>query len=208
MTRTDWPTYFLDLALRCAQQGTCIRRNSGAVIVDGTRIVSTGYTGTPVGMPHCAGLGCYREEHRIPAGKNYEACRSVHAEMNALLQARESVAGMTMYLASQDVATGAGIVRGPCMLCTKLLLNAGIARVVIRGDTALFRTPGELYQEHLVAMEADWAATGSPPAEADPLTGLAVGLGAVAGACAIKYLSRGIVPSRYRRFAHYRREGR
>lgn len=156
--RTDRPTYFLDLALRCAQQGTCIRRNSGAVIVDGTRIVSTGYTGTPVGMPHCAGLGCYREEHRIPAGKNYEACRSVHAEMNALLQARESVAGMTMYLASQDVATGAGIVRGPCMLCTKLLLNAGIAQVVIRGDTVPFRTPEEFYREHLVAMEADWAA--------------------------------------------------
>jgi len=158
MTRTDWPTYFLDLALRCAQQGTCIRRNSGAVIVDGTRIVSTGYTGTPVGMPHCAGLGCYREEHRIPAGKNYEACRSVHAEMNALLQARESVAGMTMYLASLDVATGAEIVRGPCMLCTKLLLNAGIAQVVIRGDTVPFRTPEEFYREHLAAMEADWAA--------------------------------------------------
>lgn len=154
--RTDWPSYFLDLALRCARQGTCIRRNSGAVVVDGTRIVSTGYTGAPRGMPHCATLGCYREAHGIPPGQNYEACRSVHAEQNALLMAREDVAGRGLYLATLDVRSGEPIFRLPCALCAKLLVNAGIARVVVWGDTIPFRTPEDLYEAHLAGMDAVW----------------------------------------------------
>ena len=94
--RTNRHQYFLDLALRCAHQGTCLRRNFGAIIVDEyNTIVSTGYTGAPRKQVDCTELKrCWRNDHAIPSGSNYEKCRSVHAEMNALLQAGEAGAGV------------------------------------------------------------------------------------------------------------------
>ncbi len=105
--RTNRHYYFLDLAIRCAHQGTCLRRNFGAIIVDEyNTIVSTGYTGAPRKQMDCTELNtCWRKDHNIPSGSNYERCRSVHAEMNALLQAGKNARGCTLYLAGFDVET-------------------------------------------------------------------------------------------------------
>ncbi len=105
--RTNRHQYFLDLAIRCAHQGTCLRRNFGAIIVDEyNTIVSTGYTGAPRKQMDCTELNtCWRKDHNIPSGSNYERCRSVHAEMNALLQAGKNSRGCTLYLAGFDVET-------------------------------------------------------------------------------------------------------
>ena len=134
MMRTDWHTYFLDIALRCAKQGTCRRRNRGAIIVDEhRRIISTGYTGVVSGAKHCTELGmCMREHYNIPPGSNYEFCRSVHAEMNALLQAGiDRARGCYLYLAG--VNPDGSIIEhdAPCLLCAKLIVQCQIKAVVI-----------------------------------------------------------------------------
>lgn len=132
--RTNVQNYFLDLALRCAGQGTCRRRNYGAVIVDTYRhIISTGYTGAASGCSHCnEGVFCWREVNNIPSGSNYEKCRSVHAETNALIQAGNAARGCEMYLAGLDRdGKELGDCR-PCYMCAKSLLNAGIVTVVTR----------------------------------------------------------------------------
>ena len=133
--RTGKHIYFLDLAKRCAQQSTCLRRGFGAIIVDeiGT-IVSTGYTGAPKGIPHCA--TCWRQENNIPSGKNYEKCRSVHAEQNALLQAGKRARGADMYLIGINMEDGCEVCIMPCLLCAKMLINAQINRVYMRHETA------------------------------------------------------------------------
>lgn len=130
--RTDKTTYFLDVALRCAKQGTCLRRNYGAVLVDTDRhIISTGYTGAPMGVGHCR--SCWRQDNNIPSGSNYEMCMSVHAEMNACLQAGTKAKGATMYLAGYDVETGLEIPNPrPCFLCCKVLFNSQVYAVVTR----------------------------------------------------------------------------
>ena len=132
--RTSWHTYFLDIALRCAKQGTCRRRNRGAIIVNAERrIIATGYSGTPSGCPHCTELNsCLREQYNVPSGQRYEFCRSIHAEMNALLQAGQSARGCDLYLAGVNVNDGSIIDRdSPCLLCAKLIVQAGIKRVII-----------------------------------------------------------------------------
>lgn len=134
MMRTDWHTYFLDIALRCAKQGTCRRRNRGAIIVDEHhRIISTGYTGVVSGAKHCTELGmCMREHYNIPPGSNYEFCRSIHAEMNALLQAGiDRARGCYLYLAG--VNPDGSIIEhdAPCLLCAKLIAQCQIKAVVI-----------------------------------------------------------------------------
>ena len=128
------PGTFLDLAQRCANQGTCLRRNFGAIIVDEyNTIVSTGYTGAPRKQMDCTELNrCWRKEHNIPSGSNYERCRSVHAEMNALLQAGKLARGCTLYLAGFDVATGELTQIWPCFLCSKMIVNSGIINVIMR----------------------------------------------------------------------------
>ena len=132
--RTKKEEYFLDLALRCANQGTCLRRNFGAVIVDKfNTIVATGYSGSPAGTSHCK--SCWREDNNIPSGSNYEKCRSVHAEQNALLQAGKSARDCDMYIAGFDVKTGDVVIGKPCYICTKLIVNAGIKKVMIYDPT-------------------------------------------------------------------------
>ncbi len=147
--RTDKITWFLDLAQRCAEQGTCLRRNYGAVIVDANgMVVSTGYTGAPCGECDCLDLGvCWREQHNIPPGSNYEKCRSVHAEMNALIQAGKKAIGSVLYLAGIDAKTGALIDAGPpCFLCTKMVVNSRILKIVARKmDGHVEYTPHDAY---------------------------------------------------------------
>lgn len=122
--RPGWDEYFMEVAGVVARRSTCVRRNIGAVVVKDKRILSTGYNGAPTGLPHCLDIGCFRERLGIPSGERQEICRGLHAEQNALLQAARygiSLEGATMYSTTE-----------PCSLCAKMLINAGIRRIVYR----------------------------------------------------------------------------
>ena len=107
-----------------AKRSTCLRRNVGAVIVQDKHVLSTGYNGAPKGIPHCAEKGgCYRQQHNIPSGERHELCRALHAEQNAIIQAAnwgQSIEGATIYITHQ-----------PCVICAKMIINAGIQRIVV-----------------------------------------------------------------------------
>ncbi len=127
--------YYLNIAREVARRGTCLRRHYGAVVVKDDQIVSTGYAGAPRGVANCVDIGtCLREELQVPAGQRYELCRSVHAEMNAVIHAaRSQTLGAALYLSGVEVATGDPIERPePCLLCRRVIINAGIEKVVIR----------------------------------------------------------------------------
>lgn len=120
--RPSWDEYFMRIAHQVAERSTCLRRHVGAVVVVDKRILATGYNGAPSGLPHCSEVGCLRQELQVPSGQRHELCRGLHAEMNALLQgARYGVhmEGATLY--STFV---------PCSLCSKMIINTGIERVV------------------------------------------------------------------------------
>ncbi|HUU47126.1 MAG TPA: deaminase [Acidobacteriota bacterium] len=127
--------YYLNIAEEVARRGTCLRRNFGAVIVHNDQIVSTGYTGAPRQTANCLDIGhCQRQAMNVPSGERYELCRSVHAEMNAIIHARRSeMLGGTLYLVglSQE---GGGYVEAtePCKLCKRVIINAGLERVIVR----------------------------------------------------------------------------
>ncbi|MCI1966243.1 MAG: deaminase [Oscillospiraceae bacterium] len=135
MKRTDKANYYLDIAETVLERGTCLRRNFGAIIVKNDEIVSTGYTGAPRGRKNCIDLGvCVRETLKVPRGERYELCRSVHAEMNAIISApRGSMIGATLYLAGREASSGSYVENpSPCSLCKRMIINAGITRVVAR----------------------------------------------------------------------------
>jgi len=120
--RPDWDTYFIAIAMMAATRSTCLRRQVGAVITCGNQIVSTGYNGAPSKTAHCLDTGCLRESLGVPSGERQEMCRGSHAESNAIAQA-----------ARMGIATdGAAIycTHEPCSLCTKVILNAGVVRIV------------------------------------------------------------------------------
>ena len=138
MERPDKDKYYIQIALEVAKRSTCLRRKFGAIVVNRDQIVSTGYVGAPRGTPNCCDLGkCYREERNIPAGEHYELCRSVHAEMNAIIHAaRQDLIGGTMYIAGIDAKDPTNIVDTmACKLCRRFIINAGIRRVVIANGT-------------------------------------------------------------------------
>lgn len=121
--RPTWDEYFLDVAKLVAKRATCLRRSVGAVLVKDKRILATGYNGAPSGLKHCADVGCMRQKLKIPSGERHELCRALHAEQNALIQASLygiSVKGSTMYATCQ-----------PCIICVKMIINAGIKEIVI-----------------------------------------------------------------------------
>ncbi len=120
--RPSWDDYFVKIAQEVATRSTCVRRHVGAVIVKDKRILSTGYNGAPAGFPHCDETGCLRAELGIPSGERQEICRGLHAEQNAIIQAALhgiQVAGADIYTTHQ-----------PCITCAKMIINAGIRRVV------------------------------------------------------------------------------
>ena len=122
ITRPPWDEYFVQIAREVAKRSTCLRRHVGAVIVKDKRILSTGYNGAPTGFPHCDETGCLREQLGIPSGERQEICRGLHAEQNAIIQAAlhgVSVAGADIYTTHQ-----------PCITCAKMVINAGVKRVV------------------------------------------------------------------------------
>ena len=137
MDRIDKTNYYLDIAQTVAERGTCLRRLFGAVIVKNDIIVSTGYVGAPRGRQNCCDRGiCFRQEMNIPRGQRYELCRSVHAEANAIIAApRDRMLGADLYLACIDAKTGE-LVGGTscCQMCKRLVINAGIARFIVRDD--------------------------------------------------------------------------
>ena len=135
MDRRDKVNYYLDIAQTVAGRSTCLRRCYGAILVRNDEIISTGYNGAPRGRKNCADLGhCTREAMKIPSGERYELCRSVHAEANCIISAaRRDTLGGTLYLACRDPQTGALIPNSTsCTMCRRLIINAGIAQVIIR----------------------------------------------------------------------------
>ena len=152
MGRIDKQNYYLDIAATVLERSTCMRRCYGAIIVQNDEIVSSGYNGAPRGRKNCGDLGyCAREAMNIPSGQRYELCRSVHAEANAIISApRREVLGATLYMACKDPATGE-LVPGStsCSMCRRLIINAGIKRVVIRDTPTDYR---------VVDVERDWVA--------------------------------------------------
>lgn len=143
MARRDKTNYYLDIAETVAERGTCLRRNFGAIIVKNDQIISTGYAGAPRGRKNCTDVGyCTREQLNVPRGQRYEICRSVHAEMNCIIHApREQMMDSTLYLVGKEYETGE-YVKGacPCTICTRLIINAGIATVIVRDDRDNFRS--------------------------------------------------------------------
>jgi dCMP deaminase len=116
----------LGIAELVSKRSTCLRRNVGAVLVKEKRILATGYNGAPSGIMHCNERGCIREKLKIPSGERHELCNGLHGEQNAFLQAAlhgTSLKDSVLYSTTQ-----------PCIICAKMIINAGIKEVVIRGD--------------------------------------------------------------------------
>lgn len=121
--RISWDEYFMQIAHLVSQRATCLRRRVGAVIVKDKRMLATGYNGAPSGLSHCLETGCMRDRLKIPSGQRHELCRGLHAEQNAIIQASlygTSVKGSMVYITNQ-----------PCIICAKMLINAGITEIVI-----------------------------------------------------------------------------
>ncbi len=134
MKRIDKENYYLDIAETVLERSTCLRRCYGAIIVNHDEIVSSGYNGAPRGRKNCIDLGyCTREAMKIPSGERYELCRSVHAEMNAIISAaRRDTLGATLYLAGREAKDGSLLHDATsCAMCRRVIINAGIERVVI-----------------------------------------------------------------------------
>lgn len=141
--RISKENYYLDIAQTVAERSTCIRRKFGSIIVKNDVILSTGYNGAPRGRKNCNDLGtCVRNELHIPRGERYELCRSVHSEANAIINAsREQMLGATLYMACLNPADDS-LYAGTCncAMCKRLILNAGIEKVLIRDTPTEYRT--------------------------------------------------------------------
>ena len=142
MERVSKHNYYLDIAQTVAERSTCLRKMYGAIIVKNDSIISTGYNGSPRGRQNCTDLGvCMRDKLGIPRGERYELCRSVHAEANAIIAAsREQMLGATLYMVGINSETGE-LESGTCscMMCKRMIINAGIAKVVVRDTKEEFR---------------------------------------------------------------------
>lgn len=124
--RPSWDEYFMEMARVVARRSTCLRRHIGALLVRDKRILATGYNGAPAGLPHCEDVGCQRAELGVASGERQELCRALHAEQNAIIQGAlhgVSVKDSVLYCTNQ-----------PCVICAKMLINAGVKRIVYEGD--------------------------------------------------------------------------
>jgi dCMP deaminase len=120
--RLSWDEYFMEITRLVSKRSTCLRRQVGAVLVRDRQILATGYNGPPRGLPHCEEVGCLREMMGVPSGERHELCRGLHAEQNAIIQAANhgvGIRGATLYSTTH-----------PCVICTKMIINAGIQRIV------------------------------------------------------------------------------
>jgi dCMP deaminase len=124
--RPDWDTYFMNIAQVVASRGNCLRRKVAAVIVKDHRIISTGYNGTPRGVKNCCDGGCRRCASETPSGADLSECICSHAEENAITQAAYhgiAVKAATLYSTMS-----------PCLICAKMIINAGIVEVVYEDE--------------------------------------------------------------------------
>ena len=141
MRRISKENYYLDIAETVLERATCLRRVYGAIIVKNDEIISTGYNGAPRGRANCVDLGyCTREAMNVPSGERYELCRSVHAEMNAIISAaRRDTLGATLYLAGREAKSGELLHDATsCSMCRRMVINAGLKEVVIRRTATEF----------------------------------------------------------------------
>jgi len=144
--RPGWDEYFMDIAHVVASRGNCSRRKVAALIVSDRRIISTGYNGTPRGIGNCFEGGCPRCASGAPSGENLGECICAHAEENSIVQAAYhgiSVRNSTLYC-----------ILSPCLMCTKMIINAGIKEVVYETEyhfteqaRDLFKTAGVLCRQ-------------------------------------------------------------
>ena len=135
MARISKENYYLDIAETVLERATCLRRVYGAIIVKNDEIISTGYNGAPRGRANCVDMGyCTREMMKVPRGERYELCRAVHAEANAIISAsRRDMVGGTIYLVGRNAQTGELLSDATsCMMCRRMVINAGLEKVVIR----------------------------------------------------------------------------
>lgn len=133
MNRISKTEYYLGIAEAVAKRSTCIRRQYGAIIVKNDEIIATGYNGSPRGTDNCCDVGyCWREEHNIPHGEQYEACLAVHAEQNAIISAaRRDIIGSVLYLVGFENGKRLPVEQvKPCKICEKMIINSGIGLVV------------------------------------------------------------------------------
>ncbi len=142
MQRVTKHNYYLDIAQTVAERSTCLRKMYGAIIVKNDSIISTGYNGAPRGRKNCSDLGvCMRDKLNIPRGERYELCRSVHAEANAIIAApRDQMLGATLYMTCINPVSGE--IEGgtcSCMMCKRMVINAGISTVVVRDSRDSYR---------------------------------------------------------------------
>lgn len=142
MKRRDKNNYYLDIAETVLERGTCLRRNYGSIIVKNDEIISTGYNGAPRGRINCCDLKyCRREAMNVPRGVQYELCRSVHSEANAIISAsRRDMIGAVLYMVGKEEKTGEYIKNAnSCTMCKRLIINAGIKKVIIRDTKDEYR---------------------------------------------------------------------
>ncbi len=126
--RPSWDEYFMDITCLVAKRATCLRRAVGAIIVKDRRVLATGYNGAPSNVRHCAQTGCLRQQMNVPSGERHELCRGIHAEQNAIIQAAYhgvSIKGATLFCTNL-----------PCSICAKMIINAGIVRIVYQSGYA------------------------------------------------------------------------
>ena len=139
--RISKENYYLNIAETVLERATCLRRVFGAIIVKNDEIISTGYTGAPRGRRNCVDMGfCTREAMKVPRGERYELCRSVHAEANAIISAaRRDMVGGTLYLVGRNAQTGELLHDATsCAMCRRMVINAGLSKVVIRTTASDF----------------------------------------------------------------------
>ncbi len=142
--RPDWDSYFMEIATLVSSRATCLRRRVGAVIVKERNILSTGYNGAPSGITHCEVTGCLREKLNVPSGERHELCRGLHAEQNAIIQAAYhgvSIKESTIYCTNL-----------PCSICAKMIINAGIRKIVYR-DGYMDELAREMLEESGIVVE-------------------------------------------------------
>lgn len=136
--RPNKDEYYLEIAKQVARRGTCQRRRFGSIILKDDQIISTGYVGAPRGTKNCMDLEiCPRTKANIPAGERYELCRSVHAEMNAIINAARagvSILNGVLYLYGENMDETPVEKVQPCKLCKRMIINAGLKEIVFRDD--------------------------------------------------------------------------
>jgi dCMP deaminase len=123
--RPSWDQYFLKIAEDVAERAICVKRKVGAIIVKDKHLLATGYNGAPKGFAHCTEATCIRKQMKVPSGQRHELCRGLHAEQNAIIQAAVygvAIEGGTLYATYQ-----------PCVICAKMMINAGLERLVYTG---------------------------------------------------------------------------